>query len=93
MAIPFRILARTRSLFIIPISILRLYILRGGGGGGVQTYNFGNFDYEIRVEGKARTRPQFFRLVLGPFAQFYPFEASEQKWGQTPKSQPKEIEL
>ena len=73
MAIPFRILARTRSLFIIPISILRLYILRGGG--------------------KARTRPEFFRLVLGPFAQFYPFEASEQKWGQTPKSQPKEIEL
>ena len=33
---------------------------------------------------KARTRPDFFRQVLGPCAQFYPCEASEQKWGQTP---------
>ena len=34
---------------------------------------------------KGRTRPEFFRVVLGPCAQFYPCEASEQKWGQTPK--------
>ena len=46
--------------------------------------------YEFK--GKARTRPDFFKLVLGPCAQFYPYEASEQKWGQTPKSKPKEIE-
>ena len=45
------------------------------------------------LKGKARTRPEFFRLVLGPCAQFYPFEASEQKWGQTTKSEPKKIEL
>ena len=38
------------------------------------------------LKGKARTRPDFFRLVLGPCAQFYPLEASEQKWGQTAKS-------
>ena len=24
------------------------------GGGGVQTYNFGNFNYEIRVEGEGQ---------------------------------------
>ena len=44
--------------------------------------------YELK--GKARTRSDFFRVVLGPCAQFYPCEASEQKWGQTPKSKPKE---
>ena len=38
------------------------------------------------LKGKARTRPDFFRVVLGPCAQFFPCEASEQKWGQTPKS-------
>ena len=45
------------------------------------------------LKGKARTRPDFFRLVLGPCLQFYPCEASEQKWGLTQKSYPKEIEL
>ena len=36
--------------------------LRGGGGGGVQAYNFGNFNYETRdgLKGKARTRPYLF---------------------------------
>ena len=42
--------------------------------------------YELK--GKARTRPEFFRVVLGPCSQFYPCEASEKKWGQTPKSKP-----
>ena len=37
-------------------------------------------------QGKARTRPDIFRVVLGPCA-------SEQKWGQTPKSKPKQIDL
>ena len=31
--------------------------------------------YELK--GKARTRPDFFRVVFGPCAQFYPCEASE----------------
>ena len=31
------------------------------------------------LKGKARTRPDFLKLVLGPCAQFYPCEASEQK--------------
>ena len=38
--------------------------------------------YELK--GKARTRPDIFRVVLSSCAQFYPCEASEQKWGQTP---------
>ena len=52
-------------------------------GGGVQVYNFGNFNYELRVEGEGQDTSRHFRVVL---AQFYPCEASEQKWGQTPKS-------
>ena len=37
------------------------------------------------LKGKARTRPDFFRVVLGPCAEFYPCEASEQKWGLNTK--------
>ena len=47
--------------------------------------------YELK--GKARTRPEIFRLVLGPCAQCCPCEASEQKLGQKPKFIPKEIKL
>ena len=40
------------------------YLLRGGGGGGggvgVQAYNFGNFDYEIRVEGEGQDTSRLF---------------------------------
>ena len=43
------------------------------------------------LKGKVSTRPDFFRVVLGPCAQFSHCEASEQKWGQTPKSLPKEV--
>ena len=41
------------------------------------------FRYELK--GKARTRPDSFRLVLGPCAQCCPCEALEQKWGQKQK--------
>ena len=34
------------------------------------------------LKGKGRTRPDFFRVVLGPCAQFYPCETSEQKWAK-----------
>ena len=44
--------------------------------------------YELK--GKARTRPEIFRLVLGPDAQCCRCEASEQKLGRKPKSTPKE---
>ena len=37
------------------------------------------------LKGKARTRPDLIRLVLGPCAQFYPYEASEQKMGPNTK--------
>ena len=42
--------------------------------------------YELK--GKARTRHDIFRLVLGPCAQCCPCKASEQKLGQKPKSIP-----
>ena len=47
----------------------------------------------LRYEGDGQDMPEIFRVVLGPRAQFYPCEASEQKWGQKPKSIPKEIEF
>ena len=37
--------------------------------------------------------PTFLRVVLGPYVQYCPCEASEQKLGQKPKSELKEIEL
>ena len=37
------------------------------------------------LKGKARIRPDYFRLVLGPCAQFYPCEASETKMGPNTK--------
>ena len=61
----------------------------GGGGGGFRPIILETLIMRYGLKGKARTRPDFFRLVLGPCAQFYPCEASEQKLGQTPK----EIEL
>ena len=36
-----------------------------------------------RLKGKGRTRPDFFRVVLGPCAQFYP--CGEQKIGPNTK--------
>ena len=45
------------------------------------------------MEGKARTRPDIFRVVLGPYVQYCPCEASEQKLEQKPISGLKEIEL
>ena len=58
----------------------------GGGGGGLRPLILEILIMRYGLKGKARSRPDFFRLVLGPCAQFYPCEASEQKWGRTPKS-------
>ena len=41
----------------------------------------------------ARTHHEILRVVLGPYVQYYPCEASEQKLGQKPKSAIKVIEL
>ena len=54
-------------------------------------HKYGSFNFEIWVDGKARTCPDIFMMVLGPCAQYCPCEASEQKLGQKPKSTPKEI--
>ena len=51
------------------------------------------FILRYKLEGKARTRPDIFKVILGPCAQFYPREASEQKLGQIPKSKPKKTDL
>ena len=60
---------------------------------GVQAYHFGKNDFELGVGVKARTPPNILRVVLGPYVQYCPCEASEQKLGQKPKSELKEIEL
>ena len=36
-----------------------------GEGGGVQAYNFGNFNYEIRVEGEGQDTSQLFKGGFG----------------------------
>ena len=43
-------------------------------------YNFGKYSIlKYELKGKARTRPDIFKVVLGPCAQCCPCEASEQK--------------
>ena len=49
--------------------------------------------FELGVGGEARTRPDYLRVVLGPYMQNCQCEASEQKLGQKQKSELKEIEL
>ena len=56
--------------------------LRGGGGGGGGVFRpiiLETLVLRYELKGKARTRPDIFRVVLGPGAEFYPSEASEQK--------------
>ena len=59
-----------------------------GGGGGV-----GKKDFELGVGGEGQTHPEILKVVLGPYVQYCPFEASEQKLEQKPKSVLKEKEL
>ena len=70
-----------------------ILIKGGGGGGGVQASHLGKKDFELEVGGKARTRPNILRVVLGPYVQYCQCEASEQKLEQKPKSGLKQIEL
>ena len=45
-------------------SVTTIICLRGGGG-GVQAYNFGNFNYEIRVEGEGQDTSRLFKGGFG----------------------------
>ena len=53
---------------------------------GDQAFHFGKTDFELGVGGKARTRPDILKVVLGPYVQYCPCENSEQKLGRKPKS-------
>ena len=49
------------GLYGVTLPITATYpLIKGGGGGGVQAYNFGNFDYEIRVEGEGQDTSRLF---------------------------------
>ena len=58
------------------------------GGGGFRPIILENSILRYELKGKARTRPDGFRVVLSPCAQCCPCEASEKKWGRKPKSTP-----
>ena len=45
------------------------------------------------LEGTARTRPDFLKVVLGPYVQYCKCQAPEQKLGQKPESELNIIEL
>ena len=47
----------------------------------------------LELKGTARTRPDILKVVLGPYVQYCPCEASEQKLGQKPEFELKVIEL
>ena len=61
---------------VMYILLCRRQLYVKGGGGLIMRYG---------LKGKARTRPNFFRVLLGPCAQFSPCEASEQKMGPNTK--------
>ena len=63
------------------------------GGAGFRPKILENSILRYELKRKARTRPDIFRVVFGTCAQCCPCDASEQTWGQQPKSTPKEIEL
>ena len=45
------------------------------------------------MEGTARTHPDILKVVLGPYMQYCPCEASEQKLGQKPETELRVIEF
>ena len=45
--------------------------------------------YELK--GKARTRPDIFRVVLDPWAKFYPLRPRSKNGAKHQKSKPKQI--
>ena len=65
---------------------IKTFSVKGGGGGGVQAYHFGKKYFELGVGGEGQDTPQHLRVFLGPYVQYSPCEASEQKQGRKPKS-------
>ena len=53
-----------------------------GDGSGLSRWK--NY-FELGSGVEARTRPDILRVVLGPYVQYCPCEASEQKWGKNQK--------
>ena len=74
------------SIFSHQISII--FVLRGGGGGGAGILFLENLN--LRYGLKSQDTSRLFRVVLGPCTQCCSCETSNQKWGQKPKSSPKE---
>ena len=62
-------------------------------GRGFRAIIFENLILRYELKGKARTRSDILRVVLGLCVQCCPCEASEQKWGQKLKSTPKCFEI
>ena len=51
---------------------------------GVQAYRFGKKDFELGVGRGGQDTSRHFEGGLGPYVQYWPIEASEQKIGQKP---------
>ena len=70
-------------------------MLRQFGGRGVRVFHFGKKNFELGVGREGQDTSRHLRIVLGPYVQYCPFEASEQKLqlGQKQKSELKKIEL
>ena len=66
----------------------------GGGGAGVQAFNFGKKDFEFGFGGDGlQDTSRHFKGSFGSIRAILPWEASEQKLGQKPESELKVIEL
>ena len=48
-----------------------------------QVYHFGKKDFELGVGGEAKTCPEILMVVLGPYVQYCPCEASAKTGAKT----------
>ena len=51
-------------------------------GWGVQAYHFEKKDFELGDGGEGQDTSRIVTVVLGPYVQYCPCEASEQNWGK-----------
>ena len=67
------ILYYQNDILLLPIFCNMLSVFKTlRGGGGVQAYNFINFNYEIRVEGEGQDTSQLFKGGFGSMRTIFP---------------------
>ena len=72
-------------IFLVPFQCNQTQFNLRGGGGGVQAYKFGNFNYEIRVEGEGQDTSRLFKGGFGTMRTILPMRSLGAKIGPNTK--------